>query len=74
MDLGMAVMVQERRGEVSQTLGKKGILGECGDTIGKFRGVVTLPKATKAPPSKKALWDSDAPPLKWGVEGLQQEI
>lgn len=74
MDLGMAMLVQERRGEVSQTPGKKDFLGEFGDTKGKFRGVVTLPKATKAPPSKKALWDSGAPPLKWGVEGLQQEI
>ena len=35
------------RGSVFQTLGKEGFSGECGDTKGKFRGDVTLPKATE---------------------------
>lgn len=35
------------RGSVFQTLGKEGFSGECGDTKGKLRGDVTLPKATQ---------------------------
>lgn len=45
IDQGTAVLAQERGGDLSQMLRKEGFLGECGDTTGKFRGLVTLPQS-----------------------------
>ena len=54
---------------MSQTLGKAGFLGKCGDAKGKVQGVVTLPQVTRGT-SKQGPLELRCLPRRGVVEGL----